>query len=159
MFGRPQDLPAGRQFLIGCVAASFITLFFGYRLLFPIVNPLLFAIAHTLLIGVSWIALLAYCKKLERWLQSASAVFGCGAITNLVSLPIYSQALESGIAGTADAPGPGVLLLLLPRIWELAISALIIRESIEISTGRSIGLAVIMSFAIEICLSMMFKPG
>jgi len=159
MFGKPQDLPLSRQLLVSCVAAAFVTLFIGYRILFQSISPLAFAAAHVFLIGATWIALLSYNHKMDRWHQSASAVFGCGAITNLVSLPIYAHALQSGIAGSDGTLGPAALFLLLPRIWELAISALIIRETIEVSTGKSIGIAILISFAMEICLSIIFRPG
>jgi hypothetical protein len=159
MFGKPQDLPSSRQFLVLCIAAGFITFFIGYRILFPSINPLAFSAAQTFLMGVTWITLLTYNRKISRWHQSASAMYGCSAITNLVSLPIYAHALQSGITASDGTLEAGALFLLLPRIWELAISALIIRETIEIRTGKSIGIAILISFAIEITLSIMFSPG
>lgn len=153
----PQDLPSSRQLLVGCVAATLVVLFIGYRMLVPGVNPLVLAAIHALLLGLGWIILLQITGKMERWHQSVSAVYGCAAILNLVSLPIVASGITNGALEQGDRPGLVSFTLIALWIWEIGVTARIIRESIEVRLGSAIGISLLMSFALQFAMVSMFS--
>lgn len=153
----PQDLPASRQLLVGCIAATLVVLFIGYRILIPGASPVALAALHTFLLGLSWIVLLQATGKMARWYQSASAVFGCAAIINLVSLPIISSGIAQGALQNDSRPSAMSFIMIGLWIWEVAVSARIIRASIEIRPGSAVGISLLMSFAIQFAMVSLFS--
>ena len=158
MNGGPQDLPASSKLLQISIVASIVTSFLGYRALNAGINPLIYALAHVALMGAAWYGILSFARRTDRWQQSAIALFGCSAIVNLVALPIYAQVL--GTASPGNIPqGPTLLLLLLPLIWEFAVITLIIRETMEKTTGQSVLLTFLMSMAIQLGMNLLPQLG
>jgi hypothetical protein len=156
----PQDLPAQRQILTMCVASTFVVLFAGYKLLAPGASPILLAATHTLLLGVAWIVVLQLSRKMARWYQSASAIYGTAAIMNLVSLPIISGNIPVTSTGSGVAqPGIGAFILITLWLWEIAVTARIVKESIEIRISMAIGISLLMSFVLQFIMINMFGPG
>ncbi|MGI9316871.1 MAG: hypothetical protein ACR2QW_06040 [bacterium] len=156
----PQDLPAKRQTLTLCVAGTFVVLFAGYKILAPGANPVLLAASHTLLLGVAWIVLLQLSRKITRWYQSASAVYGTSAIMNLISLPIISGSLPmSATSDGAAQPGFSSFVLIALWMWEIGVTARIVRESIEIRMSMAIGISLLMSFVLQFIMINLFGPG
>lgn len=156
----PQDLPAKRQILTMCVAGTFIVLFVGYNLLAPGANPILLAASHTLLLGAAWLVVLQLSRKMARWYQSASAIYGTSAIMNLVSLPVISGSIPVSTDGnSAVQPGFGAFILISLWLWEIAVTARIVRESIEIRMSMAIGISLLMSFVLQFIMINLFGPG
>lgn len=155
----PQDLPADRQILTVCVAGTFIVLFVGYNMLAPGASPFLLAASHTLLVGVAWLVLLQITRKMTRWYQSASALYGTSAIMNLVSLPLIAGSIPASVTGNGAQPGIGSFILISLWLWEIGVTARIIRESIEIRMSMSIGISLLMSFVLQFIMINLFGPG
>lgn len=155
----PQDLPASRRFLIGCVASTLVVLFIGYRILIPGASPVPLAAIHTLLLGVSWIALLMLTGKMDRWHQSASAIYGCSAMINLVSLPIIANGIADVPVERTDQPTAMSVIMIGLWLWELTVTARIVRESIEIRMSSAFGISLLMAFAIQFTMVSLFNQS
>jgi hypothetical protein len=96
-------------------------------------------------------------KGLEsRFTQAATALFGCGALINLVTLPLPLLAPEEG-AGQ-QAAGPAFFLYLALIIWALVVVGHIFRHALEIHLVRGILIAVGYFFAVNLAVQMLFLP-
>ena len=96
-------------------------------------------------------------KGLEsRFTQAATALFGCGALINLVTLPLPLLAPEEG-AGQ-QAAGPAFFLYLALIIWALVVVGHIFRHAMEIHLVRGILIAVGYFFAVNLAVQMLFLP-
>jgi len=92
----------------------------------------------------------------SRFLQTATALFGCGALINLVTLPLPLLTPEEG-AGQ-QAAGPAFLLYLVLIIWALVVVGHIFRHALEIHLVRGILIAVGYFFAVNLAVEILFLP-
>ena len=122
-------------------------------------NPLLLAIAHAGLVAGSWHLLLRITGKLERWHQSISAIFGTGALLNIVSMPLIVTSINTGAAMDAQRPGIASYTFLLLWIWDIAITSRIVRETIEVRLLHAVGLSFVLSLVIRFVLVSLFGPA
>jgi hypothetical protein len=155
----PQDLPQSRHFLAGCVIAAMLVLLVGYNILPTETNPVVLAASHVLLIGASWMILLLFSKKVERWLQSASAIYGTSAILNLVSLPMIASNDQLVSPDPTAGPGFTIFAFVSLWIWEIAVTARIIRESLEIKMRKAVFVSLLMTFAMQFIMVTLFSPA
>ncbi len=156
---KPQDLPASREFLVGCIAAAFAVQFIGYNALTKDGNPFLLAASNTALLGVGWIIVLQVARKMERWHQSAIALYGSTAILNLVSLPIITASLDMSAIDGGGLSESSRLVVIGLWAWEIAVTARIIRETLEIRLPLAVGVGIAMSFALQIVMVSLFGPA
>lgn len=156
---KPQDLPASREFLVGCIAAAFTVQFVGYNMLTEDGNPFLLAAINTALMGVTWVILLQFSRHMDRWHQSASAIYGCMAIINLVSLPVIAWSID--LTGMEDGglSDSARLIVIGLWAWEIAVSARIIRETLEIRMPLAVAIGIALSFALQIVMVFLFGPA
>lgn len=155
----PQDLPASRKLLFGCVAATFTVLFAGYSILTDTGNPVLLAAVNTALLGMVWLVILRVSGRMDRWHQSACAIYGTATILNLVSLPIISGGLDIPSTGQEGMGEMSRLIIIGLWIWEVAVTARITRETLEISLPLSIILSIALSFAVQMAMLTLFGPA
>jgi hypothetical protein len=155
----PQDLPQSRHFLAGCVIAAMLVLLVGYNLLPTETNPVVLAASHILFIGVSWLVLLLLTRKGERWMQSASAMYGTSAILNLVSIPLIAS--NDHLISPDPAAGPNFTTFAFVSlwIWEIAVTACIIRETLEIKMRKAVFISLLMTFAMQFIMVTLFSPA
>ena len=156
LVARPQDLPASREFFYLCVAAAFAILFTGYSILTGTGNPLLLAAINTALLGVIWLIVLQVAGRKDRWLQSASAIYGSAAILNVVSLPIITGGLDIPSMDNGGISETSRLVIIGLWAWEIAITARIIRETLEINLPLAAILSIAMSFVLQMAMVTLF---
>jgi hypothetical protein len=159
LMANPQDLPASREFLIGCVAAVFTVQFMGYNILGGDTNPLLLAAGNTALLGVCWIIVLQLGRRMDRWHQSACAIYGSAAIIDMVSLPIITSTIDLTNVETSGLNDTSKLVLIGIWAWGIAVTARIVSETLEIRLLRATGISIAMSFALQLAMSSMFGPA
>ena len=156
LVARPQDLPASREFLYLCVAAAFAILFTGYSILAETGNPLLLAAINAALLGVIWLIILQVAGHTDRWLQSASAIYGSAAILNLVSLPIITSGLDIPSMDREGISETSRLVIIGLWAWEVSVTARITRETLEINLPLAIILSIAMSFVLQMAMITLF---
>lgn len=156
LVARPQDLPASREFFYLCVAAAFAILFMGYSILAGTGNPLLLAAINTALLGVIWLVILQVAGRTDRWIQSASAIYGSAAILNLISLPIITSGLDIPSMDKEGISETSRLVIIGLWAWEVAVTARITRETLEINLPLAVILSVAMSFVLQMAMVTMF---
>ena len=151
---KPQDLPASRDFLIYSIA--------GAALVFVLRNNLLsgggsiFAIAFVqlTLLGIALKLLLAVFSKSERWLQSATALFGSSAVIVAIVIPFL---VGNGSDGLTDSTLNFVkIVVLVTSIWYFAVIVFILKETLEIRLMLAIILAVLLEIALATVLLQIF---
>lgn len=157
--GKPQDLPPSRELLVGCVAATFAVLFIGYSLLLSRGNTFLLAASNTALIGVGWIIVLQLARKMDRFHQSACAIYGTAALLNLVSLPIISAGLNAADASGGEISENLRVIIFGLWAWEIAVTARITRETLEIRLVLAVFISIALSFGLQLAMEPLFGAG
>ena len=153
----PQDLPSSRELLVGCIALAFAVLFVGYTMLSVEGNTFLLAASNAALIGIGWIIVLQLARKMERWHQSASAIYGTTAILNLVSLPIITSGISAAEFGDGQIPQNLRLIIFGLWAWEIAVTARITRTTLEIGLGFAVIISIAMSFGLQLIMAPLFR--
>ena len=92
----------------------------------------------------------------SRFMQATTALFGCGALINLVTLPLQLLSPEEG-AGQ-QAGGPAFLLYLALIIWALVVVGHILRHVLEIHLVRGILIALGYFFVVNLAVQILFLP-
>lgn len=153
--GRPQDLPASRFLLAASIVVSLVIGFF------PLLNylkgfypALLASLMDTALILLFLRGGLYFLEKEPRFLQTATAIFGTGAVISVpflcVELMIYSAPGEF-----TKAVGNALLLPLL--VWSIAVTGHILRHALDIRFAGGIVVALIYIFLITLLMNQ-FLP-
>lgn len=139
----PQDLPASTLAfglavgLYGIVAAlSIFTT--GTPPERPIVSLVLYLLLPATLIWV----VLRIAGRLGRFGQTATALYGVGALLAALNLPLI-------VIGTEDAPAPAVVLALLIFFWHFAVDAHIWRHALEVTYTAGLAVTVVL-FAVSL---------
>ncbi|MCB1861146.1 MAG: hypothetical protein H6964_11220 [Chromatiaceae bacterium] len=148
----PQDLP-GSVFLV--VLTALLSLLTGTLVIVGTFGSLDTALAAQLLDILLLLGLLRLVLQLTgksaRFLQTAAALFGSGALINLVTMPL--QLLGSGVTSQGDAGELSGLFYLFLIIWALVIVAHIVRQALEVrmASGILISLAyfLIVNYVVQ----------
>lgn len=136
---RPQDLPASGRVLIFILI---VTLFLSTIRISQIsegISPIMISLIQIGLLALGLRILLTLFSKRERWLQSATAMFGCSSVLLLAATPVLMITESSG-SGLAN------LILVAMNIWSFAVIVFILRETLEIR----LLLAFLITFALEV---------
>jgi hypothetical protein len=133
----PEDLPVSRALLLACIVSG-ITL---HGLLWKVI-PLPFQGSPLMILLVSAGAtVLMLARRPERFLQTASAVFGF----QLVVLPV--QAAVGWFAVSVGSSRSWQLMLsaagIVLALWELMVVARILRSATERSMAACVGMAIL----------------
>jgi hypothetical protein len=153
---KPQDLPVS-SFLFGltivvALAAAMPGLLFTME---GIPTALAAAAMNMALVLIFLRGGLYFLHKDPRFLQTATALFGSGAVLDLLAIPVYFiMAPEPG----TDIVSPlGSLLFLLFLVWNLIVVGHILRHSLDIKLGAGIAVAII--YLVLIGLLVQQLPG
>ncbi len=136
---RPQDLPASWQALIFTIIATLILSATRINRLTEDINPVMIGLVQIGLLALGLRILLTLFSKRERWLQSATGMFGCSAILLLAATPIL-MITDSSVSRVAS------LILVVVNVWSFAVIVFILRETLEIR----LLFAFLITFALEI---------
>jgi len=148
----PQDLPVS-GFLLGLSLLLFcaVELLLALQSLAPAAAATLVIVDAGLLAGLLW-ALLWIQDRLNRMPQTLTALYGAGAVMQVVALPLVLW--QPGEVG-ADPMTPGMmlasLLLWLWLLWNLVVIGHVIRHAIStiLPVGIMLGLLyVFVSFSV-----------
>ncbi len=153
----PQDLPSSRELLVGCIAAAFAVLFIGYSLLAVGGNTFLLAASNAALIGIGWLIVLQLGRKMQRWHQSACAIYGTTALLNLVSLPIITSGLNAAEIGSGEISQNLRIVIFGLWAWEIAVTARIARATLEIRMGLAVIISIALSFGLQLTMEPLFR--
>ncbi len=164
----PEDVPSSKPLLYGTLAVFVLlnaVLTVAFR---PSVGnwlpQLLVSVGFTLL----WYrVLLGVFGRVERYLQTMTAVLGFGCIITPVLLPLvgamapYMEASAAVAGQQAAAPEvpPFVMLLLPVFVYLLYVSARIVRAAIERPMFQCVMLVLLQTFLEPLLLLAIFGPG
>ncbi|HED14263.1 MAG TPA: hypothetical protein ENI62_11540 [Gammaproteobacteria bacterium] len=151
----PQDLPISPALLV----TTFI-----FAVLTHVVTDAPYSSAATIWLAavtqasafgaVLWVVL-SIRGKSERWLQTATALFGAGSLLQLLTIPVSYML---GNQQSSISLGLPSLLLLVIAFWFLAVMSWVFRQSLEIKTGMSLLLSLGCQFVVLVIVLMVFPP-
>ena len=151
---KPQDLPASRDLLFYTVAGAALVFVLRNNLLSGAGNIFAIAFVQLTLLGIGLKLLLTVFSKSERWLQSATALFGCSAVIVAIVIPFL---VSSGSDGLTDSTLNFVkIIVLVTSIWYFAVIVFILKETLEIRLMLAIILAVLLEIALATVLLQIF---
>ena len=167
---RPENLPASETLLLG-VAAFYVFVQVISQPLSDLPTKLLIFCANALLLGAVWFFILQLRGLTARWKQTATAMFGSLALTNLLAWPFTSDATESvravqsamsDPAVVGDSP-PGlfmgsVLAITAIFVWQLSVQASILRHAIKIHLAFCFMIVMGYTLIISVVLSGLLGP-
>ncbi|MBU0499133.1 MAG: hypothetical protein KJ558_15205 [Gammaproteobacteria bacterium] len=105
-----------------------------------------------LVLMLSWVwLLLSFKRHGPRFLQTSTAMLGCGALLGTLGLPLQMAAATGGIHLAA-------LGLFFVLFWSLVVIAHILRHALEVGMGLAMGLALTYSVIISLVINFFF-PG
>ncbi|HUL45880.1 MAG TPA: hypothetical protein VLV25_02135 [Steroidobacteraceae bacterium] len=153
----PQDLPASRLLLILTVC--------GYAAVNALVSSLLPPstgwppqLAIDVLFTLAWYAaLLQLTGRSERFLQTATAVFGFQAV--LSPLLIGSEWLMRRFGQDTTWQLPIAVAALALVIWLIAANSHVVKAALDWSSATSVALVILQIVASELLLFALFPPG
>jgi hypothetical protein len=153
---KPQDLPVSR-FLFGS------TLFAAVLTAMPLLvgplggmGPALGAVLlDILLVSIVLLGALRMLAKAERFIQTATAIFGAGAVINLFSLPLV-VVLDSSASPSA-AQAVGALAYLLVIAWSLVVTGHILRHAFNIRMAGGVMLALVYFILVNLLVQQLFQ--
>ncbi len=136
---RPQDLPACGRTLTFTILAAFV---FSVMRITPFSEggaAVMVSLAQIGLLALGLKILLSLFSRHERWLQSATAVFGCSALLTLAAI-LMRIITESFVSGAVNP------ILAAINIWSFAVIVFILRETLEVR----LLLAFLITFTLEV---------
>lgn len=152
----PQDLP-GSSFLLGLSLLMYAALAFGTALLSlaPFPAFMLAVVDVGLIAGLLWI-LLWIRDMLNRLPQTLSALYGAGAVMQLIALPLV---LWQSASVSAPAQGVGALLLWVWLLWHLLVVGHVLRHAVSTILPLGTLLALLYVFISFSVTRTVFFPG
>jgi len=159
--GGPQDLPYSPRLLVALIVASTAVDAFAGHLIGDVDGALARSLLSTLVVlGLCRLALTVRSLQ-NRFVQTAIALVACGIAFSLVQLPFVLMAGPVPAPGTALTgaqilAGWATLALL---VWQLAVSAHVMRHAIESSFGLAFALVVSWLVAYWALLRLLSAPA
>lgn len=138
----PQDVPGTQSVLVLTIAGYFAINVLVSLMLPPIAGPWLLHLGLDVVFTLAWYAvLLRLLNRPERFVQTASAVFGYQAV--LSPLWVATGWLIRRFQDDATWLFPVTLLGLVLVVWMISANAQILKAAIEWSTGACVGLVIL----------------
>jgi hypothetical protein len=144
---KPQDLPASKGSLKLAVIGASIVFIVRNSLLTGVGNSVFVAIVQIVLLGAILWLLLRLFHKSDRWLQSATAFYGCSAIVVAVVIPFLLTSDSNTF--TQDGLSLAKMAVFISSIWYFSILVFIIKETLE----TNVVLAFIITLVLELTLA------
>jgi hypothetical protein len=142
----PEDLPASPLLLALTVAGYFFAHLIVGALLPPLPGPWVAHLCLDVVFTFVWYALLLYIlKRPERFLQTATAVYGYQAV--LSPLLVATLWLQRRFESESVWQFPVTMLSLALLIWIIAANGHIVRTALEWSMAPSVALVILQTLA------------
>jgi len=151
----PQDLPASPVLLAMAFIATVLTHVVTDAPYSSVATIWMAALIQAGTFGIVIWAVLLIRDKRERWLQTATALFGAGSLLQLLTIPVSYML---GNQQSSISLGMPSLLLLVIAFWFLAVMSWVFRQSLEIKTGMSLLLSLGCQFVVLVIVLMVFPP-
>ena len=148
----PQDMPTSQAVFKFAIISCFVTDVLGASKTLGLNLSALLSLGQIGLLGGFIYLILKMNNKEDRWLQTLTAIFGSLAIINLASLP-FIQKIKL-LEGGQLALTPGIIIVAVLQLWFFILMIRILRDALEISTGRAFLLSFLVINIIPILLSM-----
>ncbi len=149
---KPQDLGASVTVLVVAIIATFVL--FMVRNYYLIASPDILAIslAQTGLLGIGLRILLALTSKSSRWLQSATALYGCCGLI-LLAIILCIMLFNGASAGNLLLMQFAVIGF---GLWFFVVIVYIIRETLEIGNVPAFFITLALELFFTITLLVLF---
>ncbi|HIP53070.1 MAG TPA: hypothetical protein EYH03_03550 [Chromatiales bacterium] len=154
----PQDVPFSRELLllVWVVNLTVGWLLIGDATVHPF-RALLESLSDSLLmLGVLWL-LLQWRGKTPRFVQSATAALGSGALLGIIALPLV-RLVASGTTRSAQTDWAGMLLLAVV-VWSVVVFGHILRYALDVKLGEGVALSFIYTVLSYSLLNALFLGG
>jgi hypothetical protein len=152
----PQDLPAS-GLLLALTLLGYLGITFAVCSVLPPMPGWPAQVLVTALFTLLWYGvLLRACKRAERLLQTATAVFGLQTL--LAPLLSASDWLVLRVDENSPWQVPVELGALVLAVWLIAASSHIVRAALEWSSPASVALVILQIFATRLLLLTLFPP-
>ena len=150
---KPQNLPASNYMvLLSAIAALLSTAFLEVSV--PISNNFELAFLQLVVYGVAVAALLYFSRRIARWRQTISALFGTNCVVRC--LAYFPMVLATDFANQSESFFWLAAVAIPFGIWGLCITAFIFREAMEISNGKAFFLALGVNLAVSLIVLQLF---
>ncbi len=154
---RPQDLPASPFLLLLCIVVSIATGFIPVLNHLKGVYPALAAsLMDTGLILLFLRGGLYFLEKEPRFLQTATAIFGSGAVINI---PLLVLELMFAAAQSDVMQAVATLLFLLLVVWSLLVLGHILRYALDIRFAGGVAIALGYFILISLLVNQFLPPN
>jgi len=153
----PQDLPAS-SFLLGlALLAYLVTGAVVAAFQWPLSQAILAAFLDTVFLTVLSRVLLWARMLSGRFVQTLTALAGCGAVMTVIALPLV---MWQSFVGVTDANAPTLpsWLLMIWMIWNVVVVGHILRHALSTVLPLGIGLAAVYAY-ISFQLMRIFLPN
>jgi hypothetical protein len=153
----PQDLPAS-SFLLGLALLAYLvtgTVVAAFQ--WPLSQAILAAFLDTVFLTVLSRVLLWARMLSGRFVQTLTALAGCGAVMTVIALPLV---MWQSFVGVTDANAPTLpsWLLMIWMIWNVVVVGHILRHALSTVLPLGIGLAAVYAY-ISFQLMRIFLPN
>jgi hypothetical protein len=153
----PQDLPAS-SFLLGlAVLAYFVTGASVAAFQWPLSQAVLAALLDTVFLTILSRVLLWARMLSGRFVQTLTALAGCGAMMTVIAIPLVMWQTLVGVTD-ANAPTLPSWLLMIWMVWNVVVVGHIIRHALSTVLPLGIGLAAVYAY-ITFQLMRIFLPN
>ena len=152
----PQDLPASAQVLAVTATGFFSINFLVSAVLPPIPGPWLYQLVLDVIFTFAWYALLLrIVNRPERFLQTATAIFGYQAV--LAPLWIATVWLWRQFAEDDTLSAPTLLLSLAVLVWNVAANVRVVKAALEWGIAASVALVVLQNITEQVLIIYLFS--
>lgn len=149
---KPYDLPVSKNLLMHCILAATVAFMIRNIMLTDSSNAVIYALIQSAMLGISLYLFLKAYKKTERWLQSASALYGCSAFMVAIALPILAFAGPEVIFDpTLDLTK---ILVVVTSFWYLIVTIFILKETLEIGKFAGFWMAILLEVMIGLVMAL-----
>ncbi len=151
---KPQDLTASNNLLIQTIIATLGLFILRNSQLIENANIFLISLVQVVLLGLGLKIFLALFSKPERWLQSATALYGCSALILLTIIPFIM--MSDGADFAQGNLSIAKIIIIASSFWYFTIIIFIFRETLEISIILAFFISLVLELAFAIVLLKLF---
>ena len=149
----PQDAPASTALLFMVLVVNLVISSIGVSDIIPGPQAVAAAIVDAVIIIFLLLLVLKLKNRGERFIQTATATFGTGALLGMLALPLQ-LAVSSDSAGN-DSQMIAIFYLIL-LVWIQVVIGHILRHAINVSLSLGIGLALVYSVLSGVLIQSLF---
>lgn len=151
---RPQDLPMSRDLLLLTAGAATACFILRNLTMNSEGSGVVIALAQTAVLGIMLYVLLRLFSKSERWVQSATALYGCSTVIVALAMPfLFSGGVEALESAAFNLTKVAILVI---SIWNLSVIAFILKETLEIRLLLAIVISVVFEITLAVILIQIF---